>query len=83
LKEELNSVRHCGYALDRGEHIDGVMCAAAPVFDRRGQAVASLTVTAPAGRMPREKLPALDRMVRLHANRISTRLGGSEKKEAS
>jgi DNA-binding IclR family transcriptional regulator len=83
LKEELESVRGCGYALDRCEHVDGAMCVAAPIFDRRGHAAASLTVTAPAGRMPREKLPALGRMVRRHADEITARLGGSERGGAS
>jgi DNA-binding IclR family transcriptional regulator len=83
LREELRSVREHGYALDRCEHIDGAMCVAAPVFDRRGHAVASLTVTAPAGRMPHEKLPALGRMVRRHAGEISARLGGSERGKVS
>ncbi len=83
LREELRSVRDRGYALDRCEHIDGAMCVAAPVFDRRGHAVASLTVTAPAGRMPREKLSTLGRMVRQYADGISARLGGSERGKAS
>ncbi len=77
LREELRSVRDHGYALDRCEHVDGAMCVAAPIFDRRGHAVASLTVTAPVGRMPSEKLSGLGRMVRQHADGISVRLGGS------
>jgi DNA-binding IclR family transcriptional regulator len=83
LEEELRRVRDCGYALDRCEHIDGAMCVAAPVFDRLGHAVASLTVTAPAGRMPREKLSALGRIVRQHADGISARLGGSVRAKPS
>ena len=79
LREELRSVRDQGYAVDRCEHVDGAMCVAAPIFDRRGHVVASLTVTAPAGRMPREKLAALGRRVRQHAGEISARLGGSRK----
>lgn len=82
LREELRSVREHGYALDRCEHVDGAMCVAAPIFDRQGHAVASVTVTAPAGRMPREKLSALGRMVRQHADGISARLGGSGKGQA-
>ena len=82
LREELRSVRDHGYALDRCEHVDGAMCVAAPVFDRRGRAVASLTVTAPVGRMPNAKLPALGRLVRQYANRISVRLGGPRQGEA-
>lgn len=77
LRRELESVREQGYAVDRCEHVDGAMCVAAPVFDRQGLAVASLTVTAPAGRMPREKLAALGRLVRRHAGAITARLGGS------
>jgi DNA-binding IclR family transcriptional regulator len=83
LKEELENVRDSGYALDRCEHVDGAMCVAAPIFDRRGHAVASLTVTAPAGRMPDDKLPALGRTVRRHADEISARLGGVQRGKAS
>ncbi|MCC6356958.1 MAG: IclR family transcriptional regulator [Verrucomicrobiae bacterium] len=83
LRLELRRVRECGYALDRCEHIDGAMCVAAPIFDRRGSAAASLTVTAPAGRMPRAKLSGLGRMVRQHADEISARLGGPVKAKSS
>jgi DNA-binding IclR family transcriptional regulator len=83
LREEFCCVRDCGYALDRCEHVDGAMCVAAPIFDRRGHAVASLTMTAPAGRMPHERLPALGRMVRQHADEISARLGGIQRGKTS
>jgi DNA-binding IclR family transcriptional regulator len=77
LRKELRRVRECGYALDRGEHIDGVTCVAAPIFNRQTCPVASLTVTGPAGRLPEAGLPSLGREVRQHADRISERLGYS------
>jgi DNA-binding IclR family transcriptional regulator len=81
LREELRIVREQGYALDRCEHVDGAMCVAAPIFDRLSHPVASLTVTAPAGRMPPEMLSTLGRTVRQHANAISMQLGGSEQEK--
>lgn len=82
LERELEGVRKHGFALDRCEHVDGAMCVAAPIFDRQGTVVASLTVTAPAGRMPEERLSTLGRTVRRHADAISARLGG-RRNEAS
>jgi IclR family acetate operon transcriptional repressor len=74
LLRELERVRICGYAVDRGEHIEGITCVAAPVFSRDVRPVASLTVTGPAGRMPEETLETMGRTVRIHADRVSSRL---------
>jgi DNA-binding IclR family transcriptional regulator len=75
LRDDLRRVRQRGYALDRGEHIEGVVCVAAPVFDRHAYPVASLTVTGPAGRMPEPQSAELGSQVRTHADRISSGLG--------
>jgi DNA-binding IclR family transcriptional regulator len=74
LRKELLGVRECGYATDCGEHIDGVNCVAAPIFDRQALPVAALTVTGPAGRIPHDGLASLGRLVRQHAQRVSARL---------
>jgi len=75
LREDLRQARECGYALDRGEHIEGVVCVAAPIFDRHGYPVASLTVTGPAGRMAAPQVTEFGPQVRAFADRISKRLG--------
>jgi len=75
FEAELARVRSRGYAVDRGEALEGVHCVAAPVRDRRGGAVAAVTVTGPAQRMPEKDFPAIGARVRDCARRISARLG--------
>jgi DNA-binding IclR family transcriptional regulator len=75
LRRELEAVRRQGYALDRAECVEGIRCVSAPVFDRRGDCVAALTLTGPSMRIPESRFPALARAVVAHAGRISRRLG--------
>jgi len=74
-RDELRKTRDRGYALDNGEHLDGVVCVAAPILDRHGYPVASITVTGPAARMPEEAFDTIGRQIKEHAARISARLG--------
>jgi len=74
IRGELDRVRRQGYALDRGEHLRGVHCVAAPILDRHGHPVASITVTGPADRMPESTLDGLGRQVREHADRVTKKL---------
>ncbi len=74
--KELDTVRECGYGLDRGESaIAGLLCVSAPIFDRRNYPVAAITVTAPALRVSESDFPRLVEVVVPHAQRISKRLG--------
>jgi DNA-binding IclR family transcriptional regulator len=43
--EELQEVKRTGYAVDKGEHEEGIFCVAAPIFDFYGEPVASVSVT--------------------------------------
>lgn len=51
LRQELMAIRERGYSFDNEEMEEGVVCVAAPVFDRQGLLVASLSVSGPASRM--------------------------------
>lgn len=75
MREELRAIRERGYALDLAEGGEGVRCVSAPVFNQQGLAVAALTTTGPAFRMPDDELHTMGRLVRAHADRISARLG--------
>ncbi len=76
LMKHLEEVRSRGYALDRGEHEAEVRCVAAPIFDIRGQAVAAISVSGPAGRMePLDTNLDLISRTRQAARNISSRLG--------
>ncbi len=75
LRRELEAVRRRGCAFDRAECVEGIRCASAPVFDRRGACTAALTVTGPSMRIPEARFPALARQAVAHADRISRTLG--------
>lgn len=45
LKKDLDEVKRRGYAVDNEEHIQGLFCVAAPVFNSSGQVIAGLSVT--------------------------------------
>ncbi len=55
LARECESIRNIGYATDESEYLDGVRCVAAPIRDRDGAVIASIGISAPAVRFPRER----------------------------
>jgi DNA-binding IclR family transcriptional regulator len=74
LLDDLHRIRRRGYALDRGEHMQGVHCVAAPILDRRGYPVASITVTGPVDRLPESSMDTLGKKVRECAGKVSQNL---------
>lgn len=72
---ELDRVRECGYAVDRGEALDGVHCVAAPIRDQQGRAIAAITITGPSTRMTEKDFSQIGPLVRDCARRISARFG--------
>ncbi|HEX2973969.1 MAG TPA: IclR family transcriptional regulator [Tepidisphaeraceae bacterium] len=75
FREELNTVREVGYALDHGEQLGGIHCVAAPVFDRHGYPIAGVWTTGPADRIPTSALPTIGKQIVSHVKVISARLG--------
>jgi DNA-binding IclR family transcriptional regulator len=63
LLVDLERVRARGYALDRGEHFDGIHCVAAPLLDRHGLAVAAITIAGPAARIPTSRFDEIARII--------------------
>ncbi|MFT4285032.1 MAG: IclR family transcriptional regulator [Protaetiibacter sp.] len=55
LRAELARVRRVGAAYDLAESFDGLFCVAAPVRDRRGAAIAALSVTGATARAHAER----------------------------
>lgn len=72
--KELETVRTCGWAVDRGEESETYTCAAAPVFDRRGTVVAALWISGPADRLQPAHLPRWGEVVRRHAQALGAAL---------
>lgn len=72
-RAELAELRRRGFGFADGDLEPGVNEVAAPLIDRRGMAVASLGIVAPAGRLPNPA--SLGARVRLVAGEVSRRLG--------
>jgi IclR family acetate operon transcriptional repressor len=75
LKTELFRVRKNGYAFDLEEHELHIRCVAAPIWDHTGTVQSSLSITAPAFRMPVTRLRQLAPMVQAVGLKISAELG--------
>jgi DNA-binding IclR family transcriptional regulator len=71
--EHLALVREQAVALDLEENLTGVLCAAAPIFDQTGRAVAGLSVSGPFSRME-PKLAQVQEGLRASALAVSRML---------
>jgi IclR family acetate operon transcriptional repressor len=75
LKQELASTRQRGYAIDDGENEEGARCVGAPIFDRRGNVSAALSVSGPAFRTSAVDIEDLGTALAAAALQISRGLG--------
>lgn len=75
LRDELETVRSQGYAVDNSEHQPGLRCIGAPIRNQTGQVFASISVSASAWQSPEDKESGLSKIVTFHAEQISSRLG--------
>ena len=75
LRAVLAKVRQRGYAVDQEELEPHLCCVAAPVFDRTGAVVASISVSGPDSRIGEASIPAVAAAVCRAAGQISARLG--------
>jgi DNA-binding IclR family transcriptional regulator len=83
LRRELGAVTRRGWAVDNEEFDAGLVCVAAPVFDRHGAATAAISITGPAQRLPRHDWPAVAGRVTDAARSISIRLGHGLSRDGS
>jgi DNA-binding IclR family transcriptional regulator len=75
IRAELQRVQKNGYACDMEEHELHIRCIAAPIRDHNGAVLASLSITAPAVRMPVNRLRQLAPLVQGAGLKISRELG--------
>jgi DNA-binding IclR family transcriptional regulator len=75
LKAELRAVRSRGYAIDNEEKEQGLRCVSAPVRGHSGKMFAALSVSGPAFRVTRERIPEIAKAVMRIANELSAELG--------
>ena len=73
LLVHLASVRERAVALDLEENLMGVICAAAPIFDKTGRVIAGISLSGPASRME-PRLPEIQEEVRSSAKTLSRML---------
>lgn len=77
LKEHLKKVRKQGWAIDNEEYLIGHRCVGAPIYDYRGDAIASLSASGSTSDINDERLPFIIEQVKESALQISKRLGYS------
>lgn len=75
LEREVEVVRSQGYAVDNQAFQLGLVCIAAPVFNRFATLTAAISVSAPLERLPRVVWEATGTQVRRTADEISLHLG--------
>lgn len=73
LLVELERIRARGYAVDRGEHFEGIHCVAAPLLDRHGHAIAAITIAGPSTRIPVGRFAEHGRFIAAAANEAARR----------
>lgn len=73
--QELEEVRQKGYAFDRQEATVGIHCIAAPIFNRKGEAVGTLNISGFTDQLPKETFEKNGLLVKRTASRISRKLG--------
>jgi IclR family transcriptional regulator, KDG regulon repressor len=75
LKAELRAVRARGYAIDNEEKEPGLRCVSAPVRNDSGKLLAALSVSGPAFRVTKERVPEIAKAVMQAAGELSLELG--------
>jgi len=77
LKEELAMIRQRGYAMDNGENEEGARCVGAPIFDRRGDVIAAISISGPAFRSSGQETQEMGVAVLEVTAQISRKIGYS------
>jgi IclR family acetate operon transcriptional repressor len=76
LAQDLARTRACGYAIDDEEHIPGLRCVAAVVYNEQAEPLCAISVSGLAGRLRRACLDELGQLVNRTSRDLSLSLGG-------
>lgn len=76
LFNELELIRKRGWSLDDEERYLGMRCIAACIYNSHGEAIAGVSISGPAVRLPDQVLPAIGVQVREAAEQITGLIGG-------
>jgi DNA-binding IclR family transcriptional regulator len=74
LARECDRIRELGYSIDYAEADEGIHCVAGPIFDRQGDLVATVWVSAPSRRLPKASFAETGLLVRAAADKITGRM---------
>jgi len=75
LKAELKAIRSRGYAIDDEEKEEGLRCVGSAVRSHSGKLVAAMSISGPAFRMTKERIPEVGRVLLQAAGDLSVELG--------
>lgn len=78
LERELQSIREKGFAVDDGEHEEGIRCVGAPIRNHTGKVIGAISISGPALRVVEHRIPTLAAMVKSVAAEVSAELGCSD-----
>jgi len=74
VKQQLEIVRRKGYAIDNEEREYGLICVAAPIFDKQDRILAALSISGPAVRIPESRLEEIRIAIQEEALKIQQQL---------
>lgn len=80
--EPYESIRRDGFYVSVGEREPEIASVSAPVFGANWRLLGALSVSGPAGRLPREKLQKFATLINQKANRLSYVLSGGAQRHA-
>jgi DNA-binding IclR family transcriptional regulator len=78
LARECEAIRARGFAADAAEYVEGVYCVAAPIRDQDGAVIASIGISAPAARFPKDRQTEYARQVTAAATQIGRSISSPE-----
>ncbi len=74
LREELRKTRERGYSIDNMEHEFGVKCVGMPIFNRKGEVEAAISVSGPSLRFSQEKIEEIAEILKTYIRKIQERM---------
>lgn len=77
LERELAAIRSRGYSVSDGESVEGIVGLATPIFDSTGAVNAAIHISAPRGRLGRDRLPIVLSEMMSTGIAISDQLGAT------
>jgi DNA-binding IclR family transcriptional regulator len=75
LKDELKAIRARGFAIDEEEKEEGLRCVGAAVHSHSGKLYAAMSISGPAFRMTKERVPEVGRALMQASRDLSAELG--------